>query len=148
VVDRQLQDYLDSHGIAARWGAQERILVCLTPRSNAADMLKSGLRNKLRFHGALLVAYVDQRELSAEDRRSLDAHLALARDMEAEIHCLQGDDFVDTILNFAREQRITQLFLGHSSRGRALRLTRNATERLIDAAEDFDVRLFPHPEAR
>ena len=147
VVDRQLQDYLDSHGIAARWGAQERILVCLTTRSNAADMLKSGLRNKLRFHGALLVAYVDQHHLSAEDRRSLDAHLALAREMEAEVHCLQGDDFVDTILNFARVQRITQLFLGHSGRGRTFRVARNATERLIDAAEDFDVRLFPHPEA-
>ena len=148
VVDRQLQEYLDAHGIAARWGAQERILVCLTPRSNARDMLKSGLRNKLRFHGALLVAYMDPPELSAEDRRNLDAHLALAREMEAEVHCLEGDDFVDTVLNFAREQRITQLFLGHSNRGRALRLTRNTTERLIDAAEDFDVRLFPHPEAR
>ena len=33
VVERQLQDYLDDHGVAARWGAQERILVCLTARS-------------------------------------------------------------------------------------------------------------------
>src|ERR1017187_7160064 len=39
VVDRQLQGYLTSHGIAATWGVQERILVCLTPRSNAAPML-------------------------------------------------------------------------------------------------------------
>ncbi len=148
VVDRQLQEYLESHGIAARWGAQERILVCLTPRSNAKDMLRSGLRNKLRFHGALLVAYVQQDNLTAEDRRRLDEHLAMAREMEAEIHCLQGDDFVDAIQDFAREQRITQLFLGHSNRGRALRFARSVTERLIDAAEDFDVRLFPHPEAR
>jgi hypothetical protein len=29
-----------------------------------------------------------------------------------------------------------------------LRLRRNATERLIDAAEDFDIRLFPHPEGK
>ena len=28
VVDRQLQGYLSSHGIAATWGVQERILVC------------------------------------------------------------------------------------------------------------------------
>ena len=148
VVDRQLQDYLDSHGIAARWGAQERILVCLTPRSNAAAMLKSGLRNKLRFHGALMAVYVDQHPLSAEDRRRLDEHLALAREMEAEVHTLQGDDFVDAILGFAREQRITQLFLGHSNRPWAFRLSRNPVERMIDAAEDFDIRLFPHPEAR
>jgi two-component system sensor histidine kinase KdpD len=148
VVDRQLQDYLDSHGIAARWGTQERILVCLTPRSNAADMLKSGLRNKLRFHGALLVAYVEQPNLGPEDKAKLESHLAMARAMEAEIHCLKGDDFVGTIVDFAHEQRITQLFLGHSSRPKAFQLTHGPIDRLIDAAEDFDIRLFPHPEAK
>jgi two-component system, OmpR family, sensor histidine kinase KdpD len=148
VVDRQLQYYLDSHGITASWGTQERILICLTPRSNAADMLKSGLRNKLRFHGALVVAYVEQNNLSAEDKSQLDSHLAAAREMGAEIHCLKGDDFAGTILEFAREQRITQLFLGHSGRPSALRLMRGPIDRLIDAAEDFDVRLFPHPEAK
>ena len=148
VVDRQLQDYLDSHGIAARWGTQERILVCLTPRSNAVDMLKSGLRNKLRFHGALLVAYVEQPGLGPEDKANLESHLAMARAMEAEIHCLQGDDFVTTIVEFAHEQRITQLFLGHSSRPKAFQLMRTPIDRLIDAAEDFDIRLFPHPEAK
>lgn len=60
VVDRQLQGYLSSHGIAATWGVQERILVCLTPRSNAAPMLHSGRRNARRFHGALLAAYFEQ----------------------------------------------------------------------------------------
>jgi len=145
VVDRQLQDYLDSHGIAARWGTQERILVCLTPRSNAEDMLKSGIRNTLRFHGALIVAYVEQPGLGAEDQRRLELHLERARGMGAEVHGLRGEDFVGAILDFAREQRITQLFLGHSSRPRAFRLARSPIERLIDAAEDFDIRLFPHP---
>ena len=148
VVDRQLQHYLDSHGITASWGTQERILVCLTPRSNAPAMLKSGLRNKLRFHGALLVAYVEQPNLSAPDQESLDKHLTAAREMGAEIHSLKGDDFVRTILDFAREQRVTQLFLGHSSRPPALHLTRGPIDRLIDAAEDFDLRLFPHAEEK
>jgi two-component system, OmpR family, sensor histidine kinase KdpD len=146
VVDRQLQCYLDSHGIAARWGAQERILVCLTPRSNAEHMLHSGHRNALRFHGALLVAYVEQAELRPEDRTSLDTHLALARELGAEIHSLRGDDFVATILEFAHEQRITQLFLGHTGRPQRFWFSRSPIDRLIDAAEDFDVRLFPHQE--
>ena len=142
VVERQLQEYLDSHGVSASWGAQERILVCLTPRSNARAMLESGQRNARRFHGALLVAYVDQPALDAADRARLDGHLALAREMDAEVHCMHGGDFADTLLEFAREQRITQLFLGHSQRDRS------PVEKLIDAAEDFDVRLFPHTEAK
>jgi two-component system sensor histidine kinase KdpD len=142
VVDRQLQKYLDSHGVSACWGAQERILVCLTPRSNARAMLESGQRNARRFHGALLAAYVEQPALDAADRVRLETHLALAREMGAQVHCLKGGDFAGTLLDFAHEQRITQLFLGHSQ------LERSPVEKLIDAAEDFDVRLFPHVEAR
>jgi len=148
VVDRQLQHYLDSHGITASWGTQERILVCLTPRSDADAMLKSGLRNKLRFHGALLVAYVEQHHLSPGDQEKLSRHLNAAREVGAEIHCLKGDDFVRAILDFAREQRVTQIFLGHSSRPPAVRLKRGPMDRLIDAAEDFDLRLFPHAEEK
>jgi two-component system sensor histidine kinase KdpD len=137
VVDRQLQDYLEAHGITGHWVAQERILVCLTPRSNAGDMLRSGQRNAERFHGALLAAYVDQGELGGEDRLRLNANLELARSLGADTHRLRGSDFVTAILEFAREQRITQIFIGHSQRARS------PIDRLIDAAEDFDVRVFP-----
>jgi two-component system, OmpR family, sensor histidine kinase KdpD len=145
VVDRQLIDYLEVHGITARWGAQERILVCLTPRSNAAAMLRSGHRNALRFHGALLAAYVEQPGLNPEDCAQLNAHLELARELGAEVHSLKGTDFVQCILDFAGEQRVTQLFLGHTGQERRWWLSRSPIDRLIEAAENFDVRLFPHP---
>ncbi|MGA2771272.1 MAG: hypothetical protein ABSG26_10705 [Bryobacteraceae bacterium] len=146
VVDRQLHEYLAAHGVAVRWGTQERILVCLTPRSNAAQMLRSGQRNALRFHGALLAAYVEQQGLRPQDRERLESHLALARELGAEVHRLEGTDFVETILDFAREQRVTQLFLGHTNREQRIWLSRTPIDRLIDAADDFDVRLFPHQE--
>ena len=146
VVEEHLQEYLESNHVTARWGAQERILVCLTPHSSARPMLESGSRNALRFHGALLVAYVEQVGLAENERKLLESHLALAREIGAEVHCLHGGDFVDTILEFAREQRVTQLFLGHTGRREHGWWRRNAIDRLIDAAETFDVRMFPHPE--
>jgi two-component system sensor histidine kinase KdpD len=148
VVERQLQVYLDDHCIAVRWGAQERILVCLTARSNARAMLESGHRNALRFHGALMAAYVERTRLDAADRERLDANLELARQLGAEVHRLSNDDFVEAILDFAREQRVTQVFLGHTGRERRWWEPRSSVDRLIDAAEDFDLRLFPHREAR
>jgi two-component system sensor histidine kinase KdpD len=107
-------------------------------------MLRSGQRNKLRFHGALLAAYVEQPDLRPQDRELLEKNLALAREMGAEVHSLKGGDFVDAILEFAREQRITQLFLGHTGRPGRAWLARSPIDRLIDGAEGFDVRLFPH----
>jgi len=146
VVERQLQSYLDDHGIAVRWGAQERILVCLTARSNAKAMLESGHRNALRFHGALMAAFVQESRLDATDRQRLDSNLNLARQLGADVHQLSNDDFVEAILDFAREQRVTQVFLGHTGRERRWWEPRSPVDRLIDAAEDFDVRLFPHRE--
>jgi len=110
---------------------RERILVCLTPRANAVEMLRSGHRNAERFHGALLAAYVP------EDRARLESHLALARELGAEVHCLEDRDFVGAVLGLAREREVTQIFVAHSGR---------ATNRLVDRAEEFDVRLFPHSE--
>ena len=66
VVDRQLEAYLALHGIQSTWGTQERILVCMTPRANAAKMLASGRRNADRFHGEL---FADLRQSAQPHRR-------------------------------------------------------------------------------
>src|SRR5580700_3623255 len=72
VVDHQLESYLRLNGIQSSWGTQERILVCMTPRANAAKMLSSGRRNADRFHGELFAIYVTQDNLTSEDRMALD----------------------------------------------------------------------------
>ena len=40
VVDHQLTDYLDWHGIRQQYGTHERILVCITPRANVDEMIE------------------------------------------------------------------------------------------------------------
>jgi len=142
VVDQQLLGYMGAHGLTAQWGTQERILVCLTPHSDP-EMLRSGRRNALRFHGALLAAHVEQTNLSPEDRKLLEAQLDAARAAGAELHTLKAGDFVEALLDLAREQRATQVFIGHSLRRRGW-LVRTPVDRLIDAADSFDVRVFPH----
>jgi len=145
VVDGQLESYLQRNGIIQTFGAQERILVCVTPRANAAAMIASGKRNAERFHGDLTVAYVAQPELTADDQSALDRNLSLARAANAHIELLEGEDPIDTILQFAREHGITQIFVGHSARQKWWeRLTGTPLDRLIRGANDIDVRVFPH----
>jgi two-component system sensor histidine kinase KdpD len=145
VVDRQLESYLQRNGIVQTFGAQERIMVCVTPRANAASMIESGRRNAERFHGDLTVAYVSQPEISADDQAALDRNLAIAREAQAHIELLDGEDPIETILDFARERGITQIFVGHSAREKWWqRLTGTPLDRLIRGANDIDVRVFPH----
>src|SRR5271165_2831168 len=145
VVDQQLEQYLQRNGITQTFGAQERIMVCITPRANAAAMIASGQRNAERFHGDLTVAYVRQPEISADDQAALDRNLAIARDAKAHIEILDGVDPVETILAFARDHGITQVFVGHSTHEHWWeRVTGTPLDRLIRDANDLDVRVFPH----
>ncbi len=144
VVDRQLESYLHSHGLQSSWGTQERILVCMTPRANAAKMLASGRRNADRFHGELYAIYVTQDNLTAEDQMALDRNATLARAQQAHVDNLHGKDPIATILDYARAHGITQIFVGHSiHRNWRSRLGGTPLDRLIRDAEGIDVRVFP-----
>ncbi|HEV2199208.1 MAG TPA: universal stress protein [Bryobacteraceae bacterium] len=145
VVDRQLESYLRRNGLSTTLGAQERILVCVTPRANARPMIESGRRNADRFHGELIVAYVRQPDLRPEDQAALDGHLAVARAARAQIEILDGDEAVEAILDFARERGVTQIFVGHSlQKGWLRRLRGSHVDRIIRGADGMDVRVFPH----
>ena len=145
VVDHQLESYLLSHGIDQSWGVEERILVCVTPRSNSAEMLESGCRNAERFHGQLYVIYVQQPMLSQGDRFILQQNLDYAHQLGAQVEILSGLDAVDAILKFAHQKGITQIFIGHSMReGGWRRLWSNLVERLIRSAKGIDVVVYPH----
>jgi len=144
VVDRQLEAYLRLHGIQSTWGTQERILVCMTPRANAAKMLASGRRNADRFHGELFAMYVLQDNLTSDDRMALERNVTLARAQQAHVETLEGTDPVKTILEYARAHGITQIFVGHNlRRGWRNRLGGTPLDRLIRDAEGIDVRVFP-----
>ncbi len=148
VVDEQLHNCLQLQGVELFLGSQERILICITPRSNARRMLESGRRNSNRFHCGFLAVYVRQAGLEPSDAQLVEQHLDLAREFGAEVHVLEAVDSAQAILDFARAQAVTQLFVGHSlsSRWREV-LFGNPLDRLIRAADTMDVRIFPHPSS-
>ena len=144
VVDKQLERYLERHGIQQLWGAQERILVYLSPRSDARRMLESGVRNRDRFHGELIAAHMNRPEWSAEERRNVEEGVTLAREKGAEVVELDGENSVAAVLEFARKRGVTQIYVGH--RGRESwweRAFGSDLDRLIRSAECMDLRVFP-----
>jgi two-component system sensor histidine kinase KdpD len=145
VVDQQLEAYLELNGVQSTWGTQERILVAMTPRANAAVMLASGRRNADRFHGELFAVYVNQPNLTDEDRMALERNVMLARAQDAQVEILDGTDPVSTILEYAHSHGITQIFLGHNlKRNWRARLNGSPLDQLIRDADGIDVRVFPH----
>jgi len=143
VVDHQLNQYLECHGIHQHFGAHERILVCLTPRANLQEMIREAQMVAERFHGQLIVAYVRQPDISPEDQSALDARLAIASAAGAHIEILEGEDPAEALLQFARSRGVTQLFVGHSQRTGLARLKGSPLDKLIWEGQGMDVRVFP-----
>jgi len=146
VVDHQLETYLRRQGIEQLYGTQERILVCITPRSNASAMIRRGRRLADLFHGDLYTVYVQQGVLSAPDQSMIEQNLAAASASSAHVEILHGEDPIESILQYAYRNGITQIFVGHSQRDERGWLSRwkvNPVERLIMESEGIDVRIFP-----
>ena len=144
VVDHQLGDYLRRQGVTQVYGTHERILVGVTPRSNAVVMLHRARRQADRFHGDLHVVYVEQERLTAADQARVAQNLERAREAKAQVQVLRGRDPVRAILRYAREHGITQIFVGHSdASGLLARFRPNRVQRLVQEAEGIDVRIFP-----
>jgi two-component system, OmpR family, sensor histidine kinase KdpD len=146
VVDHQLEEYLRRQGITQAYGAHERILVCVTPRSNAELMIRRGRRQADRFHGELYVVYVQQDDLKPDDQSVLEHNLACAAEQNAPAEVLHAEDAVAAILQFAAAHGITQIFVGHSQQdGWMGRWKPNPVERLIMEGDGIDIRIFPKP---
>jgi two-component system sensor histidine kinase KdpD len=143
VVDHQLNDYLERHGIRQQFGTQERILVCMTPRANMQEMIAEAKIVAQSFHGELIVAYVKQPDISEADQAALNARLSGARAAGAQIEILEGADPAQTLLDFARSRGVTQLFVGHSQRTGLSRLRGTPLDKLIWEGHGMDVHVFP-----
>ena len=144
VVEEQLLRYMKAHGIRQSWGTQERILVCITPHTNARPMLESGARAASRFHAQLFAVYVHRGDLTREAQETLDGFVDYASKLGADLQVLHtNQDPIAAMLQYAREQRITQIFVGRAQRSPWRFWARDPIECLIKAAEGMDVRIFP-----
>jgi two-component system, OmpR family, sensor histidine kinase KdpD len=144
VVDFQLNDYLERHGICQHFGTHERILVCMTPRANLELMLEEARVVAERFYGELIVAYVKQTELAPKDQAALDKRLKLAAAAGAHIEILEGEDPAEALLEYARSHGVTQLYLGHSRRNGLARFRGSPLDKMIWGGHGMDVRVFPN----
>ena len=95
----------------------ERILICLTERPSTAVLIRRGKRVADYLHADCLAVHVQRnsgRGVPETRSGALEKHLSFARNLHIETHVLRGKDVARTIVDFAREQNITQIFLGRA----------------------------------
>src|SRR5438309_11990951 len=80
------------------------------------------------------------RNLPAKEREEVEKHLRFARSLQIETRVLGGSDVSKTVVEFARQHQVTQIFVAHSQVGFLERLRgRNFTEAIVRFAQDLQV---------
>ena len=116
----------------------ERILICLTGRPSTAMLIRRGKRVADYLHADCLAVHV-QRNSSTDRARSeaLEKHLSFARNLHIETHVLRGN-VAKSIVDFARHENITQIFLGRT-RGKSLWRSASTVHRVVRLARDREI---------
>ncbi len=96
---------------------QERIMVCVRPETNAQRLIRRGWRMSRRFNAPLSVVYLEKGDgwggrpagWREEEEENVKALKELSQTLGADF---TRADAVEDIISAAREQRITQIFMG------------------------------------
>ena len=127
-----------------REGKQQKILVLVT-----ADPATAMVTRRARRVGDFLDAECfavavqpsgDLSRLPEQDREAIGKHLNFARSLHIETRILAGNDVAAALVDFARRNSITQVFLAHPSERLWIPLySRGLVERIVGIARDMQI---------
>ncbi len=133
-VDDQLIGAMKRAGVEGPWAAGERILVLVGPDAMASSLVRAGRRlSDMMMNAPWTVAHVERPNLappSPAAAQKLREALKLAEQLGAVTVALTGDDLVDSVLDYARRNNLTQIVVGKPQR-RGLPFRRNLLNALL-----------------
>jgi two-component system, OmpR family, sensor histidine kinase KdpD len=140
-VDEDVLEYRKEKRIERPWAMNDKVMICISPTRSSLRQVRKGWRMAQRLHGEALVVYVDDEPVGIKEQKILDSDITLAERLGLKTVKLKGNT-TQELIRFARENSITQIVLGHSSRSRWQEILKGsiATE-LARALKTVDIML-------
>ncbi len=148
-VDAQMLSYMQSHAIRGPWPAGERVLVCIDEGPGSAALVRHAGRFAEQLHAPWTALHVEtaragRRSEAAQDR--IAEALRLAERLGGAALTIPGQDIVDTVVDYARENNVTHVIIARARRGGWRGWLRGPVERrLLRRAGDLTIHLLPPP---
>jgi two-component system sensor histidine kinase KdpD len=125
-------------------GRGERILVYVTADPSSAMVIRRAKRMADYLQADCFAVAVqrheDLRDLTTVEREALERHLNFARHLHVEARLLEGENVADSLVDFARRNGVTQLFLARpKDRGLRTIVRRNLAQQVVQLARDMQV---------
>jgi two-component system sensor histidine kinase KdpD len=148
-VDEDLTRFIQDHDVDKTWGANERVLVAITPRPLGAKLIRHGYRLARRMNGRFWTLHVRPPgvALSAKEEQVLGDLKALTLDLGGEVVDLVGADPAAEIIDFATRNQVTFVVMGQSARSRLDEVVRGSIiNRIMRETRNVDIVVVADPE--
>lgn len=163
----QLQQYMADHKITKLWPANERVLVGFDARPHTRQVIRDAWRLAHGLHADLIAVSIqpegytaligkfmrwlkhgsDARHQSALAAQRLEEHANLAEDLGAEVVRLSSRDIARTLVQVAKERKVTQIVLGQPAGSWWEEFLRGSlVNRLLRMNTNVDIHLVPREE--
>ncbi|HSV73559.1 MAG TPA: universal stress protein [Chthonomonadales bacterium] len=138
-VDEDVASYRRERHIDQAWATQDRVMVCIGPSRPSLRLIRRGWRIAQRLEGEVVAVYVESRPPGAKEASELRDSFALAERLRVPVVTLHGRISAE-LIRYARENRITQIVVGHSSRSRLAQALRGSIiADLFGALRNIDI---------
>jgi two-component system sensor histidine kinase KdpD len=123
---------------------RERILIHVTESPAAAGLIRRGRRVadylKAQCFAVCVLPSSEMAELPKPTREAIERHLDFARKLRIETRVLEGADAAEALVDFARRNGVTQIFLAKPARRSIPFLNKkHLAMRVVDLAKDMQV---------
>lgn len=116
-VDDDVTAYRKEKRVEEMWATHDRIMVCVTPRQSSMRLIRRGWRIAQRLKGDIVAVYVESSPCGEKEQQILRNDFALAERLDIPVVTLHGDIAAE-LIRYARDNRITQMIIGHSRHSR------------------------------
>ncbi|MDD5306436.1 MAG: sensor histidine kinase KdpD [Deltaproteobacteria bacterium] len=142
-VHDQGDRWREAQGITRPWATRDKLMVAIGPAPQSANLVRAAYRMASRLQVPWIAVTVESAQagsVSDQDKARLEAHLALAERLGAEILVLSGDDVSGQVLAAARERSVTRLLTGKPTRSSwSARLRGSPVDRLVRDSGGIDI---------
>ena len=141
VVEGAVKEYRAEKAIGSVWKTHARLLCCIGPRPGAEPVVRSAARLAQQLGVEWRAVYVETpqlQRLAAPERERILRVVRLAQELGAQTAILTGNDVVETLAQYARDENIATVVVGRGPR-RQLPWRRSMSDAIALAQDDLDI---------
>lgn len=114
-VDEDVKELLKEHAAKSPWALQEKVLICVSPSHSSLRLIRRGWRAAQKLDAEVTLLYVREGGSNEAESDAIREDFTLADKLGIKRETVEGK-VVESIINFARENGVTQIVIGHSNR--------------------------------